>query len=101
MKCVINNELVLSRAPEGPLAAYIGAFAKSQSAQGMPWIRFTGKFCSLRVSAIGLSRRESHNATSAPIMLRGICEVALDRCGLARVMLLRSGTSLSFCAVRA
>ena len=34
MKCVINNEVVLSRAPEGPLAAHIGAFAKSRSAQG-------------------------------------------------------------------
>jgi integrase/recombinase XerD len=34
MKCVINQQLVLSRAPDGPLAAYIGAFAKSRSAQG-------------------------------------------------------------------
>ena len=34
MKCIINSQVVLSRAPEGPLAAHIGAFAKSQSAQG-------------------------------------------------------------------
>jgi hypothetical protein len=34
MKCVINNEVVLSRGPDGPVAAYIGAFARSQSAQG-------------------------------------------------------------------
>jgi len=34
MKCVINNEVVLSRAPEGPLAAHIGAFAESRSEQG-------------------------------------------------------------------
>ena len=34
MKCVINNQVVLSRAPEGPLAVHIGAFAKSRSAQG-------------------------------------------------------------------
>ena len=34
MKCVINDQVVLSRAPEGPLAAYIDAFAKSRSAQG-------------------------------------------------------------------
>ena len=34
MKCVINDQVVLSRAPEGPLAAHIGAFAKSRSAQG-------------------------------------------------------------------
>lgn len=34
MKCVINHQVVLSRAPEGPLAAHIGAFAQSRSAQG-------------------------------------------------------------------
>jgi site-specific recombinase XerD len=34
VKYVINNQVVLSRAPEGPLASYIGAFAKSVSAQG-------------------------------------------------------------------
>ena len=34
MRFVINDELVLSRAPDGPVAPYIGAFAKSQSAQG-------------------------------------------------------------------
>jgi integrase/recombinase XerD len=34
MKCVINQQLVLSRAPDGPLAVYIGAFAKSRSVQG-------------------------------------------------------------------
>jgi integrase/recombinase XerD len=34
VKCVINQQVVLSRAPEGPLAAYIGAFAKSRTEQG-------------------------------------------------------------------
>jgi integrase/recombinase XerD len=34
MKCVINNEVVLSRTPDGPVAAHIGAFARSQSTQG-------------------------------------------------------------------
>lgn len=34
MKCVINHEVVLSRAPDGPVAAHIGAFARSQSTQG-------------------------------------------------------------------
>ena len=34
MKCVINNEVVLSRAPDGPVAAHIGPFARSQSTQG-------------------------------------------------------------------
>ena len=34
MKCVINDQVVLSRAPEGPLAAHINSFAESVSAQG-------------------------------------------------------------------
>ena len=34
VKCVINDQVVLSRAPDGPLAAHIGAFAQSRSAQG-------------------------------------------------------------------
>jgi len=34
MKCVINDQVVLSRPPEGPFAAHIVSFAKSVSAQG-------------------------------------------------------------------
>jgi len=34
MRYRISHQLVLSRAPDGPLAAYIGVFAKSRSAQG-------------------------------------------------------------------
>jgi integrase/recombinase XerD len=34
VKCIIDNVVVLSRAPEGPLVAHIGPFAGSRSAQG-------------------------------------------------------------------
>ena len=34
MKCVVGNELVLSRLPEGPFAAYLGAFGKFLGGQG-------------------------------------------------------------------
>jgi site-specific recombinase XerD len=34
VKYTINNEVVLSRAPDGPLAVHIGAFAQSRRAQG-------------------------------------------------------------------
>jgi len=34
VKCIINNQVVLSRAPEGPLASHIGPFARSLSEQG-------------------------------------------------------------------
>jgi len=34
VKCIIDNQVVLSRAPEGPLASHIGPFARSLSEQG-------------------------------------------------------------------
>ena len=34
MKCIIDNQVVLSRAPEGPLAAHIDSFAKSVREEG-------------------------------------------------------------------
>lgn len=34
VRYIINSQVVLSRAPDGPLAAHIGPFAKSQSVQG-------------------------------------------------------------------
>jgi integrase/recombinase XerD len=34
VKCIIDNQIVLSRAPEGPLASHIGPFARSLSEQG-------------------------------------------------------------------
>jgi integrase/recombinase XerD len=34
MKCIIDKQIVLSRAPDGPLAAHLGPFAQWQSAQG-------------------------------------------------------------------
>ena len=34
MNCIIDCQVVLSRAPEGPLASYIGPFARSLSKQG-------------------------------------------------------------------
>jgi hypothetical protein len=63
-----------------------------EARRDMPRIRFTGRFCSLRASATGLSKRESSYATSAPIIPRDICAIALDGRVLALVMLPRSGT---------
>jgi len=34
MKCTINNQVVLSRAPDGPLAAHLSLFTQSRSVQG-------------------------------------------------------------------
>ena len=96
----INDRVVLSRAPDGPLAAYIGAFAKSRSAHGYARVPFTGRCCSLRVSAAGLNKREWLRHISSDHLSRYLRD-RLDGCGLAWAMLPRSGTSLIFCAVRA
>jgi integrase/recombinase XerD len=34
MKCIVNDQVVLSRPPEGPLAVHVGLFAESMSKQG-------------------------------------------------------------------
>src|SRR5262249_38136763 len=34
VKCIINNQIVLLRAPEGPLAPHVGPFARFLSEQG-------------------------------------------------------------------
>jgi hypothetical protein len=48
MKCIVNNQVVLSQPPEGPLAAQIGSFAESigsavtRSAWQAAWVRCFG-----------------------------------------------------------
>jgi len=37
VKCIIDCQVVLSRAPEGPLASHIAPFARSLSKQGYSW----------------------------------------------------------------
>ncbi len=50
MKCTINSQVVLSRVPEGPLAAHIGSFAEFVIAQGYapnsfrPQVRLAASF---------------------------------------------------------
>ncbi len=67
----------------------------------MPWTRFTGRFCSLRVLADGLNSKESHYAASPPNILHSICDTALGRCGRAGGMLPLSVIYSTFCAVSA
>ncbi len=43
MKCIIDNQVVLSRAPEGPLAAHINSFARSVREQGYAMISIRRK----------------------------------------------------------
>ncbi len=97
MKCIVNNQVVLSRPPEGPVAAHIGSFAESVSEQGYSlW-----SICSLHVLADGFSRTGLDCAASAPNMRHGIYDIALDAYDLAGGMPLPSSISSAFCAMRA
>jgi hypothetical protein len=101
MKCVINDQVVLSRALEGPLGPHIGAFAESRSALG--YARWSMQR-EVRLAA-GFSRwlklKESRYAMSVAIMSRGTCVIARDRCALTAVMRPGSGTCWTSCVVRA
>ena len=58
MKFAISNQVVLSRAPEGPLARYIGSFADSLDAHGIrAWFDSPPSSALLRASANGSSRK--------------------------------------------
>jgi hypothetical protein len=65
VKCVIDNQVVLSRAPEGPLARYIGSFAESVRRQGYA----THSIHRQVLLAAGFSRWLKQNG----IAVRGIC----------------------------
>jgi hypothetical protein len=43
MKYVVNNDVVLSRPPEGPLAAHIGALPTGLASRDTRWLPGAGK----------------------------------------------------------
>jgi hypothetical protein len=98
VKCAIDNQIVLSRVPEGPLATYIGPFTNSLSQQGYSLTSIRRQVRSLRVLAYGSSSGESRYAASPPITRHSICDIAFGRCGHASGMPLRSGIGSIFCA---
>jgi len=70
VKCVISDQVVLSRAPDGPLAAHIGAFAESRTALGyargsiQQQVRLAGAFSHwLEHQGVALSRVGSGHAS--------------------------------------
>ena len=70
MKCVINDQVVLSRAPDGPLAAQIGAFAESRTELGYAkgsiqrQVRLAAGFSQwLKQERVALARVDSEHAS--------------------------------------
>jgi hypothetical protein len=53
VKNEVNNQIVLSQTPEGPIAGYIVSFAKPLSEQGYTRRSIYRRSCSLRVLADG------------------------------------------------
>jgi integrase/recombinase XerD len=101
VKCVINDQVVLSQAPDGPLAAHIRAFAESRTALGYArgslqcQVRLAAGFSHwLKDQEVEFSRVGSDHASR---YLRDRAR----RVRLASGMPRHSGTFWIFCAVRA
>ena len=60
MKGVINDQIVLLRAPEGPLVVYLDRFASATSKKGYAVRSVHRQVFSQLTLADGLSRRESN-----------------------------------------
>ena len=100
MVCVVNDQVVLSRAPEGPLAAHLGAFAESLHAQGYA-LAFDASAGAARsmLQSLAAATGSWPCGRFAPIIRRGICVFGIDECAPPEVMQPRSGTSSISCAV--
>ncbi len=83
MRYIINSQVVLSRAPDGPLVAHIGPFAQSQSVQGYARHSIRQQVRLAAGFSHWLNNSESLYVMSGPIISRGICVIALAACGLA------------------
>ena len=101
MKYVLNDDVVLSRAPEGPLAAHLGAFAQAVSAQGYALTSIHRRVLLAACFSQWLQRKGvvlRHITSDHP---RQYLRHRAGRYNPAWVMRLRSGTSWSFSAARA
>ena len=101
MKCVIDSHVVLSQAPQGPLAVHIEPFAKSLREQGYARYSIHRHVLLAACFSRWLANKESPSVSSPSSIPRGICDTALGRCSWLAAMRLRSGICSPFCAVRA
>ena len=101
MKCIIDCQVVLSRAPEGPLASHIGSFARSLSKQGYSrysihqQVRLAACF-SRWLKQLGVALR-SITSDHPPRYLRYRARQCTT---IVRAILPRFGTCSSFCALK-
>ena len=94
MKCVINDEVVLSRSPEGPIAAHIRAFAASQTALGYARgslqreIRLAAGFSQwLKQEGVGLQRVDADQVSRyLRVRRRQVLPNAGDRAALRHLL---------------
>jgi hypothetical protein len=86
VKDIINDEVVLSRAPEGALALYIASFSEWASEQGYALYSLRQR---IRIAAGlvgGSHRRRSDCAASHLGVVPSIFEIAPGGSGFARVI---------------
>jgi integrase/recombinase XerD len=94
VKCVINDQVVLSRSPEGPIAAHIRAFAASQTALGYARgslqreIRLAAGFSQwLKQEGVGLQRVDADQVSRyLRVRRRQVLPKAGDRAALRHLL---------------
>ena len=101
MKCRIDDNIFLSRAPEGPLAAHIEPFARSLSEQGYTLDSIHRQVLLAACFSRWLKQQRVALRSVTSDHPPGYLDTALDRSGRAGAMLPHSGICSPFCAVRA
>src|SRR5437773_6770962 len=99
MKCIIDNQIVLSQAPEGPLAAHIESFARSLREQGYALDSTHRQVLLATCFSRWLEQQEVSLHRISSIIYPSIYDTALGRCARAGAMRPRSGIYSTFCAV--
>ena len=87
MKCIIDCQVVLSRAPEGPLASHIGPFARSLSKQGYSLysihrqVRLAACFSRwLKQQGVGIAQYHLRSSAAVFAISRSACTTKAGRC---------------------
>lgn len=99
MKYVVNDQAVLARPPEGPLAHLLRHLRDCSVNKGTVHIPYIVKCVSQRTLASGLTRGVLEYGASAPTTRDYICSIALDIFDPTERIVLHSGTLSTFYVV--
>jgi len=101
VKYIIYDQVILSREPEGPLAAHLSSFANAISAQGYNVWSLKRKVRIAACFSRWLKQRGVEYGTSASITQHDTCAIVPGISGLATMIGQRSDSLLIFFVARA